>query len=813
MEHNFLTEANENFLKSTINATSTTDKYYTDKNFFKKTQEQKLKEATAIYFNFNKNFVGVKLAKQYSQTYDYKNHIEKNIKNITKETFEKNKMDSTKRNKFKWVHLIFPEVVDVDYSEYGDEKFYKNNLFVKEYKDGLMVVAKEIKHSVNNSLHLSTAKNDIFSNMLFTIGEERFYDFGSIDWRDKKFNNLNLYIVAPTLNKNKAVKIVLNNNASWNKIVELQRKNKLRNISKFELDFLRKNSECIGTLGKLKYNTGFEKIIKNYQGDSYKILLLKTSFQKTLISNYSLFLNTKFTHFNKIIIDNKYSYNDLKEIYLKEIYPYEQDLGPHYIPLEENLKMDEIFYKKKMIKSILLNKFCLFNTLPNGMVINIKHNTPEDCVLFWTNIDLFELFFNLFNEYNNKLAFYFTGILNDETIEKYHDEEEYSSRCLQINPIHQSLKNGCEEDKDFTIYEKYKNTTKEKFDFKDKHILQEAMDAQNGFLMPYDGAFELLDDPIYKFIRFREYENFISIIISDKNERCLIEVFDKNKLDFKYMIWNDMKIEFENSLQCVSDIYTKLAACIRDAKILIERDSTMRFQGKRTPHGCNTDSSYEIYFPRVKYKRNPDKEQLRKEKDFFNESRKFNGTRRQHARKLIDGYKADKRQLLLAKQMDFYVPDGHTYVKASTWGDNMTKREVRYRTKSLNGIFYFDTKEMSEAEKITQMSSAGFEEYCEKYIQKLGYEVKSKSNYDGGIDIRAVKILDNMKAEDLLVQCKHWNSPIPPGAIRDFKTACDLEKTDNNKKFMFITSSKFSVGSKKLAEKFNIMLIDGNDLI
>jgi restriction endonuclease Mrr len=67
---------------------------------------------------------------------------------------------------------------------------------------------------------------------------------------------------------------------------------------------------------------------------------------------------------------------------------------------------------------------------------------------------------------------------------------------------------------------------------------------------------------------------------------------------------------------------------------------------------------------------------------------------------------------------------------------------------------------MSEAQKINQLSPAGFEEYSEKYIQKLGYEVKQRSNYDGGIDIRAVKILDNMEAEDLLVQCKHWNSPI-----------------------------------------------------
>ena len=76
-----------------------------------------------------------------------------------------------------------------------------------------------------------------------------------------------------------------------------------------------------------------------------------------------------------------------------------------------------------------------------------------------------------------------------------------------------------------------------------------------------------------------------------------------------------------------------------------------------------------------------------------------------------------------------------------------------------------------------------------------------------------MRVLDNMQVEDLLVQCKHWNSSIPPGAIRDFKTACDIEETNNLKKFMFITSSTFSPGAKELAEKFNITLIDGNNLI
>ena len=352
-----------------------------------------------------------------------------------------------------------------------------------------------------------------------------------------------------------------------------------------------------------------------------------------------------------------------------------------------------------------------------------------------------------------------------------------------------------------------------KFEFKDKHILQQAMNSQTGYLMPYDGAFELLHDHTFNFIRFREYQDFITIVVCDKNERYFVEVFCKKEIDFKYMLWNQLKFNENYSENCLQDIYTKFATCIRDAKVLIERDSSMQYQGKRRPYGSNTNSIYHFYFPRVRYRRNSNALQKRREKDFFNESRKFSGTRRQHIRRLVAGYKADKKQLLLAKQMDFYVPEGHTYVKASTWGDNMTKREVRYRNTALNGIFYFDTKEMSEAQKIDRLSSAGFEEYCSKHLQKLGYEIKHRRNYDGGIDIRAVKILDNMEAEDLLVQCKHWNYPVSPGAIRDFKTACDLEESKNNKKFVFMTSSKFSPGAVELADKFGIMLVDGEQFI
>ena len=808
VEHNFLTEKTKDYLNTTLKAKSRTDKFYTDENFFKKSQEQKLKEASSIYFSIDQGFTNKKLAKQFAEIYNYHEFIDKALKD--REFLSENGLDADRASKLKWVNLIYPEVVDIDYTEYSNEKFFKNELFVKEYKDGLMAVSQTIKGYTLSKINLGFKSKQLFLNTFFSIEDEHFLNFESIDWTKEKFKNLILYIVAPKINKTKAVKIILKDNKRWNSIIESYKKektNKFGSLEPSELLFLRKKVSSINALRHLKNERLANVLFKEHQGDSKKSFLLKTGFEKVLVSNYFTFLTEDnsfdISNYNKTILENNYSFEDLKKMYVKEVFPYEHKLGSHFIPVSDDKKLNKIFYKSKMIKSIILHKFCSFDTLPNGDKINLENKSDGDCFFFWPNINLFELFFNLFNKYNTKISFGLKGHNNDIKIAT--DEFGAFSRLIPYW--------SAAVEKDESLYKKLENISKTEFNFKHKHILQEAIDSETGYLMPYDGAFELLDDPIYKFIRFREYEDFISIVISDKNERCLVEVFDKNKIDFKYMIWNEMKMYVDVSDQCLEDIYLKLATCIRDAKVLIERDSTMQYQGKRTPHGCNTKSTYEIYFPRVRYKRNPNKEQLRKEKDFFAESRKFSGTRRQHARRLVAGYKADKKQLLLAKQMDFYVPEGHTYVKAATWGDNMTKREIRYRNTALNGIFYFDTREMSEAQKIDRLSSAGFEEYCSKHLQKLGYEIKHRRNYDGGIDIRAVKILDNMEAEDLLVQCKHWNYPVPPGAIRDFKTACDLEESKNNKKFVFMTSSKFSPGAVELANKFDIILVDGEQFI
>ena len=185
---------------------------------------------------------------------------------------------------------------------------------------------------------------------------------------------------------------------------------------------------------------------------------------------------------------------------------------------------------------------------------------------------------------------------------------------------------------------------KKSFDFKDKHILEEIKNNQTGYLMPHDGVFELLHDLVFSAIKFREYEDFITMVIFDDKERYLIEVFDKKTWDFQYKLFDELKFNENFSDECMQEIYTKLATCIRDAKVLIERDSSMQYQGRRKPFGGKTNSVYHVYFPRVRYRRNTDRVQIKKEKDFFKESRQFNGTRRAHTRRLITDQKPSKKQ-------------------------------------------------------------------------------------------------------------------------------------------------------------------------
>ena len=115
----------------------------------------------------------------------------------------------------------------------------------------------------------------------------------------------------------------------------------------------------------------------------------------------------------------------------------------------------------------------------------------------------------------------------------------------------------------------------------------------------------------------------------------------------------------------------------------------MNYRGRKVPTGSSSDKKRIIYLPITKYKRNPDSEQLKKERVFFDKNKKFNGERRAHTRLLPEGHKASKFQLILASNLNIPIPPNHTFVNGCEWGKkSITQKEKTYRSKSLNGLFY-----------------------------------------------------------------------------------------------------------------------------
>ena len=100
---------------------------------------------------------------------------------------------------------------------------------------------------------------------------------------------------------------------------------------------------------------------------------------------------------------------------------------------------------------------CNYNSLLDGTIIDTEYKSEADCLLFWNKINLFELFFNLFNKNNCKLALNPDGVVND--LDKFHD-----NFTLEIDPVPYLIRSSFEE----TV--KKSNISDPQYTFKEKHI-------------------------------------------------------------------------------------------------------------------------------------------------------------------------------------------------------------------------------------------------------------------------------------------------------------------------------------------------------
>jgi hypothetical protein len=747
-------------------------------------------------------------------------------------------------------NLYEPQTVNISYDEYCDEPVYKKSLTAKRYKDGLLLVIRGhafVKKKGDNLMMMLLREDYEENNITGTykilkINQETLRANSDIDWNDKCFDNqLVLYIIDPDVHKTKGVKIIIRKN-SVNRNIHKLRKLDFKSLYNKPWELIGYNDKS-SVKGKTSFLINdFWKIVEEanwfletlveQQNDPklFKILMnLNKISKKELISigwkaslielfnsvqiladmlnnnlqekNNNNFFNG-ITHFDRLsekeymkaALEAFYNFKDYNKFMLSD----SLNIPPNSEKFVESFNTCFDYCRYLLLKARVLLFDTDQGTSVNKMSINTEEMSETDCLLFWRELELCDYVSASMHQYKRcPLMFRDDKVINNMDIldPLFIDSFRFTVQGQNLPKV--------ANDKIF-----------EQFKFEGKHILQEAMEQTTGYCFHESGYFQIRGDEIFKGLRFREDESRIYITILDKNERYISEIFDKKKCDFLYTAYSKFKLSPDFSVTCMQDMYMKIASVIRDFKVVIERDRVLGFSGYRTPKGLNTSTKYYVYLPRVSYKRDRSKDQVRKEKEFEKQNRNFVGSRRAHVRKLPDGYKSSKVQMLLAKKLNVYIPPNYTYVKESKYGENgMSKREIVYRSKSLNGIFYYTKSEKSEFDKINGMSPAGFEEYCHKIIEKNGWKVYKNNPIDGGIDVRALKENKDGSIKTLLVQCKHWRKPIPPGAIRDFKAGADDEKVDGVKELMFISFSKFSPGAKEYALKHNIILVDGDDLI
>ena len=306
-----------------------------------------------------------------------------------------------------------------------------------------------------------------------------------------------------------------------------------------------------------------------------KISLLKSGYTFSFIQKYIMFVQT-IEAINKEDSSEKYKNNhqfvtylledfekcnsakEISEVLMKNL---NKDITKEYPYFLQDFK--EIYYSKERINSNSENfqegsfSFTLSNFLENFIDLYFMHRYTDggtrlkqgpidtqsasqiDCMYYWKHCDLF----------------------NNETYNLREDVKEKVSL-----------------------------------------ILNEAMSQETGLLIPYNACVEL-EDPVFKYARFIESDKFIHIFLHDDNDRYLSELFCKGEDEFRYWLVNRRQIfdEDDNLINTFNHLYVKLASCIRDWKVLIERDRTMNFRGRCVPTGVKTTQSRYIYLPRVRY--------------------------------------------------------------------------------------------------------------------------------------------------------------------------------------------------------------------
>ena len=452
------------------------------------------------------------------------------------------------------------------------------------------------------------------------------------------------------------------------------------------------------------------------------------------------------------------------------------------------------------------------NQLPCGTSLVPEEMTGTDAFLYWENFpDILLINSKYLEGHQCPLVFEDDKCLNSlHEDERFHVKEFDSGGIIMPPPVSKEIKNKIDT------------------------VLSEALDNAYGSFT-YHNWIEMTNKQKYqmkaaqsdvlKGLRIIETESIMFIFLYDEKERFILEILDKNYKEFvgylfkpqTFKIKNFTEEKFKSFLINKSrELYIFLSSVIRDFKVTKNRDVVLGPVRYRVPTGMKTNRKRIIYLPRIKYnyieKRKPIDDELK-----LIRKQPSGGFRNHHIRKLPESYKPSPLQIVLARKQNIEVPLGHTYVRGAVWGQkNMSNDEVIYRSRSMTNTIYFSEDIVSKSEEIVRMSWAGFEEHCRDKISQMGWDATKVRIKDGGIDIEAYRNVVRGQEEKIIrlfVQCKHQKKNIGPDVILKLLGSKEAEDKEYETQLMVMISGKFSSGAMALANKHNIKLMDGADLL
>ena len=731
------------------------------------------------------------------------------------------------------------EVIDVDYSEIKDLETcteQDSTYLLDKFKDGF-IIKLDIKKLTGIFLYLRiTGEKKSFNNNWSIEDFLTVLVQSSKSQKEKQFRFLtrpfdyifkdqfkhNLYLNVESFGKNKLIKIPLLQFQTWGVIFKFFQ---TMNEKGWNEDEKYPYGYEINTFKKKLSVLHYQKYAKTKLESLPKVYALRTG--------WSMALDTVLTGFCSQISQLQIDYTEEKFLTIKELLDKIKLIDPNkfsYKIFEEVFKfckkLNELSSEELEEKLILTHPWNILDDEDFEFKVEKKQS---DLIIFsnmlakvyyliyktnyglsqidGTNIDHSD--FTLSDAYNYWAAnqiylyksphvknYYVPAIIENESL--VNDDDEFKQRVWFGG-------NLINIDTDQSIDEEV------------SHILKEAV-KNKLYTIPYGAAVEI-KDPIFKYIQVFESKNKVEFFVFDENSRYLYEelslFLDEPKFSNLIFDANTFRSESnEEKLKHKKNFHTIFATLVRDFWVVIERQRNLG--PIRSVYFNHKEKSLNIkriiYLPRIKYVGPKDDTRIKNELKLLKSSK---GGWRQHSiMRLQDGFKPSPLQLLLAQKNGVTVPEGFTYKKAHSWGQrNKSENEIIYRSRNLTGMFFISEHDKKIAEEIVDMSWVSFEEYCVEVIENFGWNKTVTRPIDGGIDIEAYK--DNKKGEviRLFAQCKHQKRNIQTNILREIIGSKKIENKDYQTELMVITSGKFSSGCKEIAQKENIQLIDGNDLM